>query len=187
MKLRRYAIIFCLFLFAVSVIFVTSCGEQGPLEESPDAEDSAAMPDMSEAPGNKNLVDGNNISLADMEGQVLIVNFWATWCPPCRQEIPAFIELYDTYRDKNVTILGISLDDGEAVVKEFIEDVKINYPVIMNTRELQTEYEEALGHPIRSIPTTIIVDQEGEAASVHIGARPKSVFEQEILKLLAEG
>ena len=122
-----------------------------------------------------------------MEGQILIVDFWATWCDACREEIPDFIELYDTYGDKNVTIVGISVDEGEAVVKKFIEELKINYPVIMNTKELQIQYEKALDRPIRSIPTTIIVNQKGEIASVHIGAKPKSVFEREILKLLAEG
>ncbi|MFC1716420.1 TlpA family protein disulfide reductase [Candidatus Poribacteria bacterium] len=175
MKLHLYTVIPGLLLLAVSITFITACPNQ------------TATPDASGASEYKNLVDGKNISLADMKGRVLLVDFWATWCAPCREEIPSFIELYDTYKDKNVTIVGISLDSGDAIVKQFIESQKINYPIIMSTKKLQSEYEAAINQKIRGIPTTIIVNQKGEIASVLVGARPKSVFEQEILKLLAEG
>ena len=147
---------------------------------------AAAPKDVSSAPVYKNLVDGKDISLASMKGQVLLINFWATWCPPCRQEIPGFIELYDEYKDKGVTLVGISLDRGVPVVERFVQQQKINYPVIMSTRELQSEYEGAIKQSIRSIPTTILVNRAGEVAKVYIGARPKRVFEQEIQKLLAQ-
>lgn len=192
MRFRRYTSILALFLLAISVTFITSCFEQKPTERDPEAENtevegSAETPEPPAAPGYKNLVDGKNISLDDMKGQVLLIDFWATWCAPCRREIPAFIELYDKYKDKNVTIVGVSMDSGEAVVEKFIKANKMNYPVIMTTRELQAKYEKAINQRIRAIPTTIIVNQKGEIASVLVGARPKSVFEQEIQKLLAEG
>jgi len=198
MKFRRYTAILSLLLLAVSITFISSCLDQKPLENDPEVEatkttettkteEPAVTPDAVAAPEYKNLVDGKNISLEAMKGQVIMVDFWATWCGPCRKEIPGFIELYDEYKDKGVNIVGISTDDGEAVVKRFIEQQKINYPIIMYTRELVIEYSNAIGQPIRAIPTTIIVNQKGEVAAVHVGAKPKSVFKQEIEKLLAEG
>jgi len=144
---------------------------------------------MSKAPmfQAKNLVDGEVISLQDMEGRVLIIDFWATWCPPCRMEIPGFIEIYDKYKDKKFAIIGISVDvSGETVVKKFIEEYKVNYPVIMVTRQLQSDYEKAIGKPIRGIPTTLVVNREGSIESVHVGYRSRDAFEKEIKKLLGE-
>jgi len=197
MKFHRYAAVLSLFLLAISVTFITSCFNEKPAEKAPEVEKSetekseveepAATPDAPVGPTYKNLVDEKNISLVAMKGQVVLIDFWATWCPSCRKEIPGFIELYDKYKDKGVSIVGISTDSGEAVVNRYIEQQKITYPIIMNTKELQTEYEKAIDQRIRAIPTTIIMNKKGEVASVYIGARPKSVFEQEILKLLAEG
>ena len=192
MKFHNYITVLGLLFLAISITFTTSCSNGKPpegkliTEESGTAKPDAA-PDVSDAPTYRNLVDGKDISLASMEGQVLLIDFWATWCPPCREEIPGFIELYDEYKDKGVSIVGISKDSDEAAVKRFIQQQKINYPVIMSTRELQSEYENAIQQSIRSIPTTIIIDKAGEVASVYVGARPKGVFEQDIKKLLAEG
>ena len=191
MKSHTYITVISFLFLAISVTLMTSCFEQKPVEEGPKTSVPDApvdvVKDVSNAPVYKNLVDGKDISLASMEGQVLLIDFWATWCPPCREEIPGFIELYDEYKDKGVSIVGISKDSDEAAVKRFIQQQKINYPVIMSTRELQSEYENAIQQSIRSIPTTIIIDKAGEVASVYVGARPKGVFEQDIKKLLAEG
>ncbi|MBM3210913.1 TlpA family protein disulfide reductase [Candidatus Poribacteria bacterium] len=140
----------------------------------------------------KNLVDDQNISFENFTGHVLLIDFWATWCPPCRMEIPWFVEFQDKFKDKKFSVIGISVDrGGEAAVKNFIQQYKINYPVIMATQELIKEYEGVLGQPIRSIPTTFIKDKSGQVVQTHIGvprsADPKGLFEQEIAKLLGEG
>lgn len=181
MRLRIHIAIFCLLTFAISVTSMTSCVEQKSAKEGGSTISKAPMFQ------GKNLVDGEVISLQDMEGHVLIINFWATWCPPCRMEIPGFIELYDQYKDKKFTVIGISVDqDGETVVKKFIEQYEMNYPVIMVTKQIQSDYENAMGKAIRGIPTTLMVNREGGIESVHVGYRSKDAFEKEIKKLLGE-
>ena len=181
MRIRSYTTVLCLLTFATSIIFMTSCVEQKSAKEGGSTMSKAPMFQA------KNLVDGEVISLQDMEGRVLIIDFWATWCPPCRMEIPGFIEIYDKYKDKKFAIIGISVDvSGETVVKKFIEEYKVNYPVIMVTRQLQSDYEKAIGKPIRGIPTTLVVNREGSIESVHVGYRSRDAFEKEIKKLLGE-
>lgn len=192
MKFQKHIYILGLLVLAFSTIFISACMEQKTLEEDPALEKPKAevveTPEVPRnAPSYNNLVDGTDFSLASIEGEIAIIDFWATWCGPCRMEIPDFIELYDEYKDKGVTIVGISVDRDSSVVENFIKQQKINYPVIMRTKDLQEKYETAINQPIRAIPTTIIVNQAGEVAAVHIGAKPKEVFEQEIQKLLAEG
>jgi thiol-disulfide isomerase/thioredoxin len=131
-----------------------------------------------------NLVDGNNVSLADMDGYVLIIDFWAPWCPPCRSEIPGFIELNNKYKGKKFAVVGIAVSTTEDDVKKFIADQKVNYPIIMGTDQIRKDYEKAMGKIIQGIPTTLIINRNGEIAAVHVGADTKSVFENEIQKLL---
>ena len=128
-------------------------------------------------------LSGETVSLSDFAGQVVILNFWATWCPPCREEIPDFIELTRHYRDREVTILGVSLDEGpRSTVKDFAEQMGINYQIVMADREILAAYG-----PFRFVPTTFVIDRDGRVASKHIGARTKAVFEGEIRSLLGDG
>jgi len=82
-------------------------------------------------------LDGTEVALADFKGKVLFLNFWATWCPPCRQEIPGFLEMYDKYKSEGMEILGVSLDrQGTDVVKAFAEKMKITYPLAISNMEI---------------------------------------------------
>lgn len=204
MKIRNYIIIFCFIVFTISFTFVTSCSDKDSNKktestasettagESGTSSSAVSQGDAPTGSGYKNLVDGKYISFEDFKGHVLVVDFWATWCQPCRTEIPWFMELYDKYKSKKLTIIGVSVDrGGEAVVKSFIEKQKINYPIIMATPKLQREFEEAMGQqPIRSIPTTIFKNKEGDIVKVHVGIPrdpdPKALFEQEIKELLGD-
>jgi len=131
-----------------------------------------------------NLVDGSQISLKDYEGYVLIIDFWASWCPPCKKEIPGFIDLHKKYKDKKFAVIGISLDKGKSPVEKFVSDQKVNYPVMMGTKQIISDYEKAMGQPIRSIPTTAIINRAGGIVSVHIGFVEKEKFDEEISNLL---
>jgi peroxiredoxin len=181
MKTRSYiAIPGILFLF-IGITLITSCSQKEMAEEGEYVVQETEMG----GPTYKNLVDGKNISLEDMKGQVIIVNYWATWCPSCRAEIPGLVELYDIYKDRKFTVIGVSVDKGgEEVVNNYIHRYKISYPVIMNTEQLQNHYEKITGKPIRAIPTNIIINREGEVVSAYVGYRSEYELDQEIQKLL---
>jgi len=123
-------------------------------------------------------LNGNQISLADYEGKVLFLNFWATWCGPCRIEIPDFIDVYEEYKDKGLEILGISVDTGNPDrVRRFVELNEMNYPVAMFNREFLNNYK-----PGQYIPVTIIIDRKGRLRHKQIGLMSKEMvlyfFEQ---------
>jgi peroxiredoxin len=125
-------------------------------------------------------VDGKAVKLSDFKGKVVILDFWATWCPPCRKEIPGFVELQEAYKDKGLVVIGVSLDEeGAAVVKPFMTEYKVNYPMVIGDGKTVEAYGGISG-----IPTTFIIDKEGKIKSVHVGYRPKETFEAEIKALL---
>ncbi len=125
---------------------------------------------------------GNQISLSDFKGKVVVLDFWATWCPPCVKEIPHFIELYEQYKDRGFAMVGISLDrEGISVVKLFAQKYRVNYPILMTDGQVQKEYGG-----IPSIPTTFVIDSAGNIRQKYVGYREKAVFEADIKKLLAE-
>ncbi len=125
---------------------------------------------------------GREISLSNYSGKVVFLNFWATWCGPCKAEIPDFIEAYKQYKDKGMEIIGISVDriSPKSVLK-FTEKYKINYPVVMSTVKIIKDYE-----PGPYVPTTIIIDQEGKIRHRHIGYMSKEKLEGYFLKLTEE-
>ena len=142
------------------VLFVLVCADSA----------CAVKQDSSEAP-HFTLTDlkGKRISLSDYEGKVLFLNYWATWCPPCRAEIPDFIEVYDEYKDKGLEILGVSVDDiSPDKVNDFVRRNKMNYPVAMATQELFQDYQ-----PPRAIPTTLVIDGDGKIQYKKVGLMSK--------------
>jgi cytochrome c biogenesis protein CcmG/thiol:disulfide interchange protein DsbE len=120
------------------------------------------------------------IKLSTLKGKVVIVNFWATWCPPCKLEIPSFIDLYKTYNKDGLEIIGVSVDQGGAEsVLAFMKEKEINYPVSMNSQEIQKTFGE-----IMAVPTTFVLNQEGKIENKYTGFYIKSSFENTVRKLL---
>lgn len=119
-------------------------------------------------------LNGKQVKLSDYKGKVVFLNFWATWCPPCKKEIPDFIELQKKYSNQGFTFIGIALDDYQSVVR-FVKDNKINYPVVIGDEALVKQYGN-----IRGIPTSFLVGKDGKIAQRYEGFRTKEVFEKDI-------
>ena len=119
------------------------------------------------------------VKMADFKGKVAIVNFWATWCGPCKKEIPDFVKLYDQYKDKGLVIVGISIDDSPEQLQAFMREFKMNYPVV----QMRPEVEDAWG-PFYGYPTSFIVARDGSICTKHIGPATYAQFEAEIKSLL---
>ena len=119
------------------------------------------------------------VKMADYKGKVVIVNFWATWCGPCKVEIPDFVKLYDQYKDKGLVIVGISVDDSPDQLQAFMKEFKMNYPVLQMTPDVESAWGPFYGYP-----TSFIVARDGSICTKHLGPATKEQFEQEIKGLL---
>ncbi|HWZ33899.1 MAG TPA: TlpA disulfide reductase family protein [Bryobacteraceae bacterium] len=123
---------------------------------------------------------GKTVKLSEYRGKVVLLNFWATWCGPCKIEIPWFIDFQQQYKDRDLVVLGISMDeDGWTSVKPYVEQKKINYRVAIGTEELSTLYGG-----VDALPTTFMIDRAGRIASTHLGLVSKSEYQTEIQDLL---
>ena len=124
-------------------------------------------------------LDGNVVSTAQWQGKVVLLNFWATWCPPCRQEIPILVDLAKKYKD-NLLIVGVLVDDGSPDdVREFAKAFHMNYPVVMWSHELVSEYG---GVP--ALPTTFLINKDGRVVQKHEGLYPPEVYNTEVRALM---
>ena len=125
-------------------------------------------------------MDGADVTLSSFKGKVLLINFWATWCAPCKAEIPGFVELQEEYAD-DLQILGISVDDTPEDVRPYAEEYEMNYPVLIGL--YREDVEEAYG-PFFGIPQSFVISRDGRICRKHAGMAPKEKFEQEIKALL---
>jgi peroxiredoxin len=124
-------------------------------------------------------LDSDRISLSDFKGKVIILDFWSTWCAPCRVEMPGFVELQKEYGEMGLQILGVSLDGGRKEdVVEFCERYYVNYPILMDNGKVARRFG------VTAIPTTYIIDREGNFFKKYIGAREKETFKSDIEELL---
>lgn len=125
-------------------------------------------------------LDGTPLRKGDLQGKVLLVNFWATWCAPCEIEIPWFIDFQKKYQDDGLEVIGISLDEeGPEVVKKYVAEHQVNYKIVMGDEKTAEAFGGVIG-----LPTSFVVDREGKFYSMHRGLVGKDVVEEELLELL---
>ena len=124
--------------------------------------------------------EGVRIKLSDYKGRVVLLNFWATWCKGCVLEIPWFIEFQERYKDSGLSVIGVSIDEGWKPVKAFVEEKKVNYPIVLDTEGLRRIYE------LNSMPMTLLIDRRCAIAASYIGVVDKGACESKLRTLLEE-
>ena len=128
-----------------------------------------------------NDLNDQTVSLDDYKGKIVFVDFWASWCPPCRQSIPVVESLYEEYKNnKDVVILGINMNEDKSVISQFVLDNNINYKVLIGDAKVASNYN------IRGIPAFFIIDQTGKIYNKYVGFAPgiEAKWKEDINKLL---
>lgn len=172
MKIKgKMTIVIGVVLFVVIVLAGTAALVSGG-SQNKNEDVSNLAPDFESA----DIISNDPVSLEKYRGKVILVNFWATWCPPCRAEIPDIIELNKEYSDDFITI-GISVDQDRSAVPGFVKIMEINYPVIYGDQAMAAAYGG-----VTAIPTSFVIDKQGRLVEKIVGFRNKSQFEQIIKK-----
>jgi peroxiredoxin len=126
-------------------------------------------------------IAGNDVSLSDFEGKVVVLDIWATWCPPCRQEIPFLVALHEEFGAQGLAVVGVGMDEGGAdALRPFAEANKMTYPVLVGDKAVGEAYK------VTSIPTTFVIGRDGAIVSKHVGFSPAigTAIREEIAKLV---
>lgn len=161
--MKRKPLVLALALSLALLALLLACKKKeefAPLKKGAPAPDFA-LKDMS----------GNLVRLSDFKGKVVLIEFWATWCPPCKMAIPELNELQARHAGSNLVILGISIDESREIVQDFMEDNEISYTVLFDDQNLVEKYG------VYTIPTALVIDPQGNIVEHHLGYGP-GIFEQ---------
>lgn len=178
-------------VIAIPVFFISCSNADKNIQNNAGGPDvsaaSSSVPDVNgqqlkDAPDfTLNEMDGAPFTLSRHEGKVVVLNIWATWCPPCRKEIPDFVEMQEEMRDDDVLFVGVSLDEeGWEVVRPFAKEYSVNYPLVVDNGTVYQKYG-----PFRGIPTTFIINKEGKVEYVAPGMVTKSMIRPVLQELAA--
>ena len=173
---RRAAVL----VLSAAALVLSGC-DSPPVEAAPPAlksdKDRRPAPDFTLKDSN-----GATVHISDYRGKVVLLDFWATWCGPCKIEIPWFMEFEQQYRNRGFSVVGISMDeDGWEVVKPYVQERKMNYRVLLGDDHVGSLYGG-----VEALPTTFLIDRQGRIAAIHVGlSSSKDGFRNEIEQLLA--
>jgi peroxiredoxin len=126
-------------------------------------------------------IAGKDVLLSQYQGQVVLLNFWATWCVPCKREIPALTALYRDYKKRGFVVLGVSVDSEVRAIKPFAREMKMNYPVLIGAG--REDLSKAFG-PFMGFPTSVLVARDGKVCVRHVGIVSRAQLERQIGALL---
>ena len=124
-------------------------------------------------------LDGAPLRLSDYRGKVILLDFWATWCAPCQEEIPHFVEWQRKYGGRGLQVIGLSMDDGPKPVRKFSREFGMNYPVVLGTQDVASRYGGILG-----LPVNIVIGRDGKIKAKHLGMYNLTLLEQELISQL---
>lgn len=126
---------------------------------------------------------GKNIKLSELRGEVVMVNFWASWCGPCREELPLLDDLYQQYRDYGFTLLGVNVDENRAAADKLLEQIPVSFPVLYDPNSAVSEL-----YQVDAMPSTILIDRDGNLRYLHRGYKPgyEDKYDAEIKALVLE-
>jgi thiol-disulfide isomerase/thioredoxin len=172
---------FLLAAAAAGLYFGLSGGDGGP-DGRPTGGDGGELAVAAEVVDFPTL-EGDTASLADYSGQVVVLNLWGTWCPPCRREIPDLVELQDRIEPRGGTVIGLAVDSGEpSSIRDFAEDFGVNYPIWYGQGQEVVSHYRAMGYP-----TTLLIDREGVIRERRLGPQTAESLMEDLEPLLAEG
>ncbi len=123
-------------------------------------------------------IDGREIDTSSLRGKIVLVNFWATWCPPCRSEMPLFQRVYGKYRDQGFEIIGVSTDSSVEVVRKFVREYRLTFPIVLDENDLSSKLR------IGGLPTSFLIDRDGRVLKVRLGEYRE--IEKDLRKLLVK-
>jgi peroxiredoxin len=125
-------------------------------------------------------LDNRKWTMSSTRGKVVLVDFWATWCAPCKVEVPGFVDLYTRYKDKGLEILGVSMDTDLEAMRSFVAEYRVTYPILNGARADRVTRDWG----VESVPTTVLVTRDGKVCHKFVGQTAKEQFEEFIRKLL---
>ena len=177
--MKKFGLAAFLCVCVIAVYFVAGRRIEPPTS---DAEQNSPDPNEKAAPLSAPSLDGKTIKLSDFAGKIVLVDFWATWCDPCKEEIPDLVKLRDKLKDKGFEIFGVSMDeDGAKAVKKFTAKQPIDYPLGLNGGERPPE-----GWDVPGLPTAYLIGRHGEVLKRWFGEKDMPELEQDVTAVLAK-
>lgn len=160
-------------VYIVAMLLLFSACESKKAVENPAEQAGPLAPDFS-----LKTLNGEDFQLSSLRGKGVLINFWATWCPPCRAEIPMFQNYYEKYKDKDFVIVGVSMDNNAELARRFMENFGVTYINVLGDRKVATQYNA------RGLPTSYILDKKGRVIQMYLGKPKEAQLEKDIQKAL---